>query len=432
MGTTSKNHFPDRAALAELQLEKLNALLGALVPSNLFYSRKFREQAAAPHAESLEAFSRTFPFTTKDELSADQLRRPPYGSNLTFSLERYTKLHHTSGMQGTPLRWLDTPESWDWMLRNWEQVFRAADVHQKDRVFCAFSFGPFIGFWLAFEAAARMGCLTMPGGGLSSELRLLLIMDHGISVLCATPTYAIRLGELARATKLDLSKSAVRVILVAGEPGGSLPATRARIESLWPGARVFDHHGMTEVGPVTHECPERPGVLHVIESSYLPEVIDPQTDMPVAPEGTGELVLTTLGRTGSPVIRYRTRDLVRRGPDAVCACGRSDLTLEGGILGRTDDMIVVRGVNVYPSAVDEIIRTCGGISEYRVRVQAGDSMTELLVEVEPEDPEADPYALVDRLGKAFQASMSLRIPVTCVAPGDLPRFEMKARRWERE
>jgi len=432
MGQSNSNTFPNRAAIAEVQLEKLNALLGALVPSNFFYSRKFREQGATPMADSLEAFTRKFPFTTKEELSADQIKRPPYGTNVTFGLERYTKCHHTSGTHGTPLRWLDTPESWDWMLRNWEQVLRAADVTNKDRLFCAFSFGPFIGFWLAFEAAARMGCLTMPGGGLSSELRLRLILDHGITVLCATPTYAIRLGEVAQTSNLDLAKSAVRVILVAGEPGGSLPATRSRIESLWPGARIFDHHGMTEVGPVTHECPERPGVLHVIETAYLPEVIDPQSSLPVQGEGSGELVLTTLGRTGSPVIRYRTGDLVRVAPPGVCACGRSDLALDGGILGRSDDMVVVRGVNVYPSAVDEIIRCCGGVAEYRVRIQTRKSLTELLVEIEPEDPDGNTKCLVEQLTKSFQASMALRIPITCVPSGSLPRFEMKARRWERD
>jgi phenylacetate-CoA ligase len=155
----------------------------------------------------------------------------------------------------------------------------------------------------------------------------------------------------------------VRRIIVAGEPGGGIPATRARIESLWPGAKLVDHHGMTEVGPASYECPQRPGLLHIIESAYFPEVIDRQTGEAVEPGSRGELVLTNLGRTGSPVLRYRTGDLVKLGPAERCPCGAWDMALEGGILGRCDDMVVVRGVNIFPSAVEEVVRS-QGVVEY--------------------------------------------------------------------
>jgi phenylacetate-CoA ligase len=315
------------------------------------------------------------------------------------------------------------------LVRHWEQVLLAAEVTPKDRVFCAFSFGPFIGFWMAFEAAARLGCLTLPGGGLSSLARLRFILDQSVTVLCSTPTYAIRLAEVALAENLNLAKSAVRLILVAGEAGGSVPSVRQHIEQLWPGARVFDHHGMTEAGPVTHECPQRPGVLHVMESGYIPEVINPDSGALLAPGQTGELVLTTLGRTGSPLVRYRTGDLVKAGPADPCACGRSDLTLEGGILGRTDDMIVVRGVNVYPSTVEDIVRSCGGVAEYQVRIESHRTLLEISLQVEPAPDDLDAALLTRQLSKAFQARLALRVPVTAVAPGTLPRSEHKARRW---
>src|SRR5262249_48169978 len=212
----------------------------------------------------------------------DQRVHAPYGSDLTFPLEQYSRCHQTSGTAGTPLRWLDTPESWAVMLANWEQIFRVAGVRRADRVFFAFSFGPFIGFWLGFGAAAKIGCLCLSGGGLSSVARLRAILDLGATVVCGTPTYALHLAQVAAAEGIDLRASQVRLLLVAGEPGGSLPATRQQLESLWPGARVFDHHGMTEVGPVTYECPARPGVLHVLETSYIPEVIDLATGAPVA------------------------------------------------------------------------------------------------------------------------------------------------------
>jgi phenylacetate-CoA ligase len=317
------------------------------------------------------------------------------------------------------------------MLDGWEQVLRVAGVTRADRIFFAFSFGPFIGFWLAFEAALRLGCLCLPGGGLSSAARLRLILDQGATVLCCTPTYAMRLREVAAEGKMDFAASQVQRIIVAGEPGGSIPATRAFIEGLWPGARVFDHHGMTEAGPVTFECPAQPGVLHVMENAYLAEVIDPVAGKGVQAGQSGELVLTTLGRTGSPLLRYRTGDLVKTSRDTVCVCGRSELALEGGILGRTDDMVIVRGVNIYPSAVEEIIRACGGVAEYQAEVSAVNALAEVKVQVEPNAGCADGEGLVRKLEEAFYAAFALRMPVTLAAPGTLPRFELKARRWVR-
>jgi phenylacetate-CoA ligase len=370
------------------------------------------------------------PFTRKQELIEDQRAHPPYGSNLTFPLERYTRFCQTSATTGKPLRWLDTPESWNWMLDNWAHVFRAAGVTSRDAIFFAFSFGPFLGFWLAFEEAARMGCLAIPGGGMRSSARLRTIVDTGATVLCCTPTYAIRLGEVAAEESIDLAAAKVRTILVAGEPGGSIAGTRAHIERLWRGARVVDHHGMTEVGPVSYGCPARPSVLHVIESAYIVEVIDPESGQALGPGSTGELVLTNLGRLGSPLIRFRTGDLVQRAVGSVCACGSHELALEGGILGRTDDMVVVRGVNVYPSAVEDILRACG-VAEYRVEVRAHRTLPELNILVELPLPNEDGKGLAHRLEAALSGALALRIPVSCVPGGTLPRFEMKAQRWVR-
>jgi phenylacetate-CoA ligase len=425
---------PVRSAIESVQLEQLRSLLAELFPANKFYTRKLTDAGVTFDVASLQDFSMRFPFTTKQELVEDQLRHPPFGTNLTYPLNRYSRFHQTSGSTGGPLRWLDTLESWEWMLENWTKIFRAAGVHQGDRVFFAFSYGPFLGFWLAFESAVRLGCLCIPGGGLSSAARLRMILDNGVTVLCCTPTYAIRLAEVAAAEKIDLSAGHVRAILVAGEVGGSIMATRARIQSLWPGARVSDHHGMTEVGPVTYECPARPGVLHVIESAYYAEVIDTITEKPVPPGQTGELILTTLGRTGSPSLRYQTGDLVKPGtrdPECgiPCACGRFDMALEGGILGRTDDMIIVRGVNVYPAAVEEIIRSSEEVIEYCAHVSQQNALTELRVEIELVTGCTDGQAVAAQLEKRFQDTLALRVPVTVASPGALPRFEMKSQRW---
>ncbi len=426
------NGFPHRDVIAREQLASLNRLLEVIHAGNAFYQEKFVAVDAPHRVASLADFSARFPFTTKAELVADQAEHPPFGTNLSFPLERYTRTHQTSGTTGNPLRWLDTPESWDWMVTNWAEVFQAAGITGKDRIFFAFSFGPFIGFWLAFEAGGRIGALSIPGGGLSTAARLRSMIAHQATALCCTPTYALHLAEVAAQEHIDLTKIPLRTIVVAGEPGGSIPATRERLSTLWLGAHIFDHHGMTEVGPVTFECPAQAGVLHVIEPAFYAEIVDMQSGATASPGARGELVLTTLGRAGSPLLRYRTGDLVKaqlRPAGEPCACGRHTLALEGGILGRVDDMIVVRGVNVYPTAVESIVRDFPEITEYRVRVTQLQSLTELKLEIEPASDCTDTKALVQRLQKAFQESLALRVPIEVAASGTLPRYELKAKRW---
>lgn len=404
----------------DTQLDALRRLL-AMLPDSRFYRNKLA--GIDPAVASLDDFSRRFPFTTKQELIDDQLAAPPYGTNLPFPLAAYTRFHQTSGTTRAPLRCLDTPESWSWMVESWKVIYQAAEVVAADRIYFAFSFGPFMGFWLAFDAAQRMGCLCIPGGGIGSQGRLQAMIENSATVLCCTPSYAIRLAEVAAVEGIDLRRAGIRKLIVAGEPGGSIPSTRRRIMELWPGARVFDHHGMTETGPVTFECPVQAGTLHVIESAYIAEVIG------AAEAGApGELVLTPLGRTGFPLLRYRTGDLVRA-VSVPCACGHGGLSLQGGILGRTDDMLVVRGVNIYPSAVENILRGFGEVAEYQVRVDKSRSLAELAVHVEAQRDCSDTGGLVKRLEERFHAVFNLRVPVVLAPAGTLPRFEMKARRW---
>lgn len=404
-----------REAVEAGQLARLRALVERLLGSNAFYQRKWEAAGVSAAPPSLEAFARAFPFTTKAELVADREAHPPYGSNLTYPLAKYPRLCQTSGTRGKPLAWLDTTESWSAMLDCWEAIYRAAGVEPgRDRIFFAFSFGPFLGFWTAYEAAARMGCLTIPGGGMSSTGRLACMEAHQATVLCCTPTYALRLGAVRESAGTVHS---VRKIIVAGEPGGSIPATRQRIEALWPGARVYDHHGMTEVGPVSYPM-EDGADLGVLEDYYLAEILDRDTGAEVDEGGRGELVLTPLRRDGCPLVRYRTGDLVEK------AFRGDHLVLAGGILGRIDDMVVVRGVNIYPSAVEGVLRQFPDVAEFQVVQSTRDDMAEIVVEVEGGDPAAIEERLSDSLG--------LRVPVLAVGTGTLPRYEFKASRWKYE
>jgi len=422
--------FTARAGIEAHQLGRLRSVIEAIQRDNPFWSARLRAAGIDGGVESLGAFFERMPLLTKAELSADQEQHPPYGTNLTYPTERYTRLHQTSSTTGRPLRWLDTPEDWQWLLDGWQAVFDAAGVTRDDRAFFAFSFGPFIGFWMAWDAALRLGCRCIPGGAMNTTTRLAAIFANGATLLCCTPTYAIRLGETARQEGFDLAAAPLQRIIVGGEPGASIPAVRARIERLWSGARLFDHHGMTEVGPVTYECPRRPGVLHVNEAMYLCEIVDPESGLGRPGDAEGELVITTLGRAGSPVLRYRTGDLVRAetGP---CECGRVTMRFPGGILGRNDDMIVVRGTNLYPGALDAVMGRFAEVAEYRAEIGERGGMVELQVVVEPAADAGDAAALCARVERALRDAWNLRIPVRAAAPGELPRFDLKARRWVR-
>ena len=253
-------------------------------------------------------------------------------------------------------------------------------------------------------------------------------MDNQITWLGCTPTYALRLAESAAAQGIDVASTSVRAILVAGEPGGSIPSVRARIAETW-GARVFDHWGMTEIGPLATECEDDPDCLTVNESACIPEIIDPESGRPSA-NGRGELVITNLGRTGSPVIRYRTGDLVEADL-TTHSSGRTWLRLRGGILGRTDDMLIIRGNNVFPSSIEAIVREFPAVAEFRIVVTRRREMPHVRLELEPQ-PMADVTTLVETLTATVKQRLQFQAEVTLVPSGTLPRFEMKAKRLVRE
>lgn len=405
------------------QLAALNSLIAEIAPTNAFYRARLATVGALGGFASLEDFSARMPFTRKEELGRDQQSHPPYGSILTYPAERYTRYHQTSGTSGRPLAWLDTPESWQWVLENWKVVWRHAGASAGDAAFFAFSFGPFLGFWAAFDSAVQLGVRAIPAGGLGSSERLRFLLARRPRFLCCTPTYALRLAEVARSEGHDLAQSGVERILVAGEPGGSVPEVRARIEAGWPGARVFDHHGMTEIGPVSYGVADDPSSLRLIHGAYYCEVLARDTNTPVALGDAGELVLTTLGRTACPLLRYRTGDLVR--PVLVAGENGPEIALQGGILGRVDDMVIVRGVNLYPSCVDAAVRAFGDVQEYQVEVDQRTTLPE--VRLRFEGPEA---LTAPALAAHLRTALQIRIDVVKTPSGTLPIQEFKARRWK--
>ena len=254
-----------------------------------------------------------------------------------------------------------------------------------------------------------------------------MMRDTRPTVLLCTPTYALRLAEVAHSLGIDASTLGIRITIHAGEPGAGIPATRQRIEQQW-GAKAFDHCGMTEIGGHGFECRQQLGP-HINESKFILEVIDPATGEPVSEGGRGEVVLTSLGRVGSPLIRYRSGDLadVLWSP---CACGRTFALLRGGLLGRADDMITIRGVNVFPSAIENILRRFPEVVEFQGEVIREREMQELLLRLETDGlNEEQQRTLQQRVLSEMRSTLGLRPNVQLVPAGSLPRAEMKSRRF---
>ena len=415
-----------RKALEALQIEKLCSMLEQIYGRNRFYTDKL--DAAGIHPDSIQTLDdlKRLPLTEKSELVQAQSDALPFGSNTTFEESAYSRFHQTSGTTGTPLRVLDTPESWDWWGRCWGHVLAGAGLTENDRMFVPFSFGPFIGFWAAVEGAQKINALMIPGGGRDSLQRLHLMKELGATAMCCTPTYALRLAEVAQESSFDLSEIPLRTLIHAGEPGANVPATKARIESVW-NAKCYDHAGASEIGAHSFECEVQPNGTHVTESEFIVEVLNPETLEPVPAGEQGELIITNLGRIGYPVIRYRSGDLVVLNQQK-CTCGRSFARFEGGVIGRADDMVVVRGVNIFPSAVENLVRQCESVEEFRITVTTDREMGNLAIELEL-SKNANPESARKTVDQAIQNELSLRPEITLVPSGSLPRFEMKAKRF---
>ena len=415
-----------REALECLQIEKLYFMLEEIYGQNRFYTKKFEDSGINPNELKTLADLKKFPLTSKTELIEAQEEILPFGANATFKQEFYTRFHQTSGTTGSPLNVFDTPESWEWWGRCWGYVFAGAGISENDRLCVPFSFGPFIGFWAAIEGARKIKSLMIPGGGRDSLQRLQLMKELRATAICCTPTYALRLAEVAQDSNFDLREIPIRKLIHAGEPGANVPATKARIESIW-NAKCYDHAGASEIGAHSFECEIQPNGTHIIESEFIVEVINPETLMPVPPGELGELIITNLGRFGYPVIRYRSGDLVCLNK-VICECGRTFSRLEGGVLGRVDDMVVVRGINVFPSALENLIHRCSSVEEYRVTVSTEREMRYLTIELELNKWTSHKKA-IKTVEQSLRDSLGLSSKIKIVPPGSLPRYEMKSKRF---
>jgi phenylacetate-CoA ligase len=420
-----------REEIEALQVRKLRNLVEWADASVPWQAKRLRDAGVTCGSINSLDDLRRIPFLTRDEWMDAQLEDPPFGAILAAPAERAVRYHMTSGTTGkTPIRVLDSMKDWEWIAEMWCYGLWGFGVRPADTLFVAFGYSKFIGFWGLHYAGEKLGCLVLPGGAMTTDQRVKEIVEMNATVVASTPTYALRMAQEAKSLGIDLASSAVERVILSGEPAGSIPATKELIEEQW-GAKAGDTAGMTELGTIMiFECSEQPGGTHIIEDHYIEEVVDPATDEPVPYGEMGERVVTSFGRGFIPVLRYRTRDFVVRVPGSNCSCGRTFDIYDGGIRGRVDDMKLVRGTNVYPRAVEALVREHAEVDEFQIRLYTADGIRdeiEVLIEVPDESVDAD--ALCADLAKQLaDAHESLRFGVRSVELGSLPRFELKAKR----
>jgi phenylacetate-CoA ligase len=417
-----------RAEMRRLQERRLREQVRHAAAHSPFYRRAFRAAGLTPRAlRTLDDLCR-LPFTTKDELKANQAEKPPWGDVLAVPLADVLRIHMTSATTGRPLAFLDTAADWHGFYHSYARSLHAFGVRKRDMVMAAFSYGPWIGYWSGFYAAQDLGCLVFPAGGLSTEQRIDALRAYPITVLGCTPSYALFLAEQAARHGIDLAKETqVRITWHTGEPGASIPATRARLEAAF-GATAYDLPGLTEIAAWGFECDARSGLTHVHEDYCYPEVLDERGE-PVGPGGRGELVLTSLYRKAMPLIRYRTRDVVQLA-DRRCPCGRTLVAFEGGVLARLDDMKKIRGIIVYPRRIEELVRPHTVVDEFQIVFRRHEGLDDILVRLDPSPAlsAAERTALGGAVADDLRTGLGIRVTVEVGVPGCLPRWDHKARR----
>lgn len=414
-----------RAALDALQLQRLQRAVSWAYERIPHYRALFDARGVKPGDLRALGDLERLPFTDKLDLRDTY----PFGM-FAVPVERVVRLHSSSGTTGKPIVVGYTKGDLDTWAECTARIASAAGVTDKDRVQMAFLYGMFTGGWGMHYGMERIGATVIPAGSGNTERHLMMMRDFGTTAIVGTPSYALYLAEVGERAGIDFSRLPLRVGLFGGEPCGE--RLRAEIESRLH-ITATDNYGLTEVmGPgVAGECECRCG-LHVNEDHFLAEVVDPETGEPRGEGEEGELVLTTLTREACPVLRYRTHDLTSL-DRSVCACGRTTLRMRK-VRHRTDDMVIVRGVNVFPSQVEDALLAIEGIApHYQIVVEREHGMDRMEVRVEVaeevfSDVMADMVAFEGNVSDRLNSVLGLSVKVTLVEPGTVERTAGKARR----
>ncbi len=419
--------------IKQLQLSKFKKIFKWTYAHSTFHRRLYDEAGIKPADIQLFEDIQQIPKVEKSMMRDIQGKEPfPYGEALCVPLDEVTIFRQTSGTTGQPVYQPDTWQDWEWWMECWSYILWAQGYRPRDRVFIPFGYNIFVAFWAGHYAAEKIGCEVIPGGVLDTKARILKIQELQATAMMGTPTYILGMAETAR-MKMDIDPAKLQInkITCAGECGASIPSTKRRLEEAW-GAKVFDHAGATEIGAWSFECADQPGGMHVNEGLFLVEIEDLETGEIIEEPGhRGKMVITALDRMAQPCVRFDSKDVIEWAAEP-CSCGRTSRLIQGGVVGRADDITKVKGVLLAPSAIEEVVRGIEGLGdEYEVIVEkVGDAdKIKLRVEVLPEAGEQCTlieHELLDQL----RLKTNLRYDIEICGCETLPRYDVKAKRFK--
>jgi len=417
-----------------LQLKKFRRILEWAYNNSPFYRKLYQDAGIEPgDIKRFEDIQRV-PKIEKAMMREVQQRAPfPYGDMLSVPLEQVTAFRQTSGTTGTPVYQAETWTDWEWWSESWCYILYAQGYRDTDRVFIPFGYNIFVAFWAGHYAAEKLGCEVVPGGVLDTQARILKMQELRCNAFMATPTYVLGMADAAR-NKLGIDPVKdlnIGKITCAGEPGASIPTTKKRMEAAW-GAKVYDHIGATEIGAWSYECTEQPGGLHVNEALFLVEIEDIETGEIITDPGKeGKMIITALDRIAKPCIRFDSKDVIRWA-DYECDCGRTFRLIDGGVVGRADDITKVKGVLLAPTAIEEVVRSLSELGdEYEVVVSKRGDIDNILLKIEIlPGKEGEQEAILFRLKDQLRVKTNLGYKIEVHPFGSLPRYEVKAKRFK--
>lgn len=421
-----------REELEKLQFKKLRWQLERVYKYSEFYRERFNQAGITPDdIKSLDDISK-IPVIMKNDLREEQSLYPPFGRYTVAPSSDWRELHPSTGTTGTPVNTIWTFNDTEIIADHTARLMWGFGVRKGDIVQNGFSYGLWVAGLAVHYACQKIGSFVIPIGATSSERQIYFIQKAGSTVLLATPSFGLYIAEKLKEKNINPEEINLRIGSFGGEGGTENPATRKRLEEGL-GIDAYDYFGLAEIGPTfAAECQEKAG-LHFVEDHYLLEVLDPKTQEPLGPGEEGVLVITHLSREATPMIRYWTNDIVKL-EDEKCGCGRTHIRAVGGILGRADDMIVFKGENIYPTQVEEVVRSFKELSnEYKI-VVTKDSKTGIVKDVkaivEVVSSECDPQSLKTKVAKALRDALMVRVDVDVLPPNSLERTEFKAKRVE--
>jgi phenylacetate-CoA ligase len=415
----------------ELQTKKFKRIFEWAYNNSPFYRRLYRNAGIEPGDIVTYEDIKKIPKTDKGMLREVQSNPPfPYGDMLAVPLSEVTAFRQTSGTTGTPVYQADTWQDWEWWAECWAYILYAQGYRDTDRLFLPFGYNIFVAFWACHYGAEKLGAEVVPGGVLDTAARIMKMQELKCNAFAATPTYVLGMAETAKKMGIDPRSIGIERITCAGEPGASILTTRERMESAW-GSKVFDHIGATEIGAWSYMCTRQKG-LHVNEAMFLVEIEDLETGEIIdEPMKNGKMVITAFDRIGKPCIRFDSKDVIRWA-DYSCECGRTFRVIDGGVVGRADDITKVKGVLLAPTAIEEVVRSFSELSdEYEVLVTKKGDIDDISLKVEIAPGLEDRQeAILARLKDELRVKTNLGYRIEVHPHGSLPRYEVKAKRFK--